>query len=96
MPSKRSLIVALVGLNLVLLAAVILSSYELPPAHAQGVGAGGNYITLTCEADQSYDVLYVIDLPNRTMHAYLPGRQLDGKLTYMGYRNLEQDCRSGQ
>ena len=37
MPSKRSVIVALVGLNLFLLAAMVLSSYSLPAAYAQAV-----------------------------------------------------------
>ncbi len=93
MLSKHSAIVALVGLNLFLLAAIILGSYSLPAAQAQSVGAGGNYIAVTCEADLSLDIIYIVDLPNRRLHYYMPARQLDGTLTYVGYHDLERDCR---
>jgi hypothetical protein len=91
MSSKRSVIVALVGLNLFLLAAMVLSSYSLPAAYAQRMGAGINYISVTCEADLDYDVFYLVDLPNRTLHAFIPARTLDGKLQYVGSRDLARD-----
>lgn len=91
MLSKRSLIVALVGLNLFLLAALVLSTYSLPSVYAQGMGAGGNFIAVTCEADLAFDLFYLVDLPKRTLHAFMPARTLDGKLQYVGSRNLESD-----
>lgn len=95
MPRKRTIIVALVGLNLFLLAAMVFSTYSLPAAHAQGVGAGANYMTVTCESDLNYDTLYLIDLPNRTLHAFIPARTLDGRLKYVGRRNLQEDFGGG-
>ncbi len=96
MPTKRSAIVALVGLNLLLLAALILSTHSPPVANAQGVGAGGNFIAVTCQADLDYDVFYLVDLPSRKLHAFVPARQLDGKLKYVGSRDLEDDFRRGK
>jgi hypothetical protein len=85
-----------VGLNLFLLAAMILSTYSLPAAYAQRVGAGMNYISVTCEADLDYDVFYLVDLPNRTLHAFIPARTLDGKLQYVGSRDLARDFEGQQ
>ena len=96
MPTKRTLIVALVGLNLFLLASIILSSYSLPAAYAQRVGAGSNYIGVTCEADEDYDLLYLLDLPERQLHAFAPSRTLDGKIERVANRNLESDFRRGK
>ena len=91
MPSKRSIIVALVGLNLFLLAAMVLSTYSLPAAYAQRMGAGINYISVTCEADLDSDVFYLVDLASRRLHAFIPARTLDGKLQYVGSRDLARD-----
>ncbi len=96
MLSKRSIIVGLVGLNLFLLAAVILSSYELPTAYAQKMGAGGNFIAVTCEVDESYDVFYIVDLSNRRMHAIVPSRTPSGSPQVGATRDLERDFRRGQ
>jgi len=90
-PSKRSLVVALVGLNLFLLAAILLSAYTPPAAYAQRIGGAANYIAVTCEADDSYDVFYLLDLPERRLHAYVPSRQQDGTIEYVGSRDLQTD-----
>ena len=91
MPSKRSIVVALVGMNLFLLGALILSSYSLPAAYAQRAGYAANYVTVTCEVDESYDVLYLVDLPTRRLHAFLPSREAEGRLEYVDSRDLQQD-----
>ena len=67
MPTRRSLIVALVGLNLFLLAALILSSYSPPAAYAQRAPGSWNFIAVTCEVDQAYDAFYLIDLGERRL-----------------------------
>ena len=41
MLAKRSVLVALVGLNLFLLASLLFNSYSLPTAYAQRAGAAG-------------------------------------------------------
>lgn len=70
---KRSLVVLLVGLNLMLLAALLISSYSLPAAYAQGRGRSGDFVAVTAQAlGQSYDVLYVLDVPERQLYAFYP------------------------
>ena len=96
MPTKRSIIVALVGVNLFLLAALVLGSYSLPAAHAQGIGAGGNYIAVTCQVDKYFDMFYLVDLQDRRLHGFLPTRQLDGTVKWVGSRNLAEDFGRGE
>lgn len=96
MLTKRTIIVALVGVNLFLLASLFFSSYRLPAAYAQRIGAGSNYIGVTCEADEDYDLLYVLDLPQRKLHAFIPSRTLDGNIELVANRNLESDFRRGK
>jgi len=90
-PAKRSIIVALVGINLFLLAALILSSYSPPAAYAQRVGGAWNYIAVTCEVDESYDALYLVDLGDRRLHAFVPSQQQNGSIEYVGSRSLKGD-----
>ncbi|MHC4067289.1 MAG: hypothetical protein ACYSUI_22685 [Planctomycetota bacterium] len=96
MPSKRSVIAALVGINLFLLAALILSSYSPPAAYAQRVGGAWNYIAVSCEVDESYDVFYLVDLGDRRLHAFVPSQKQDGSIEYVGSRSLESDFRRSQ
>jgi len=91
MISKRSIIVALIGLNLFLLIAVVSGSYSLPSAMAQRRGASGDYVAVTCRADPNYDVLYIIDLAERALHCFVPDRDRSGHMTYAGVRNLVAD-----
>jgi hypothetical protein len=92
---KRTLIVALVGLNLMLLAALLLSAYSVPAAYAQRAGGSYNYAAVTCEVDQAYDVLYLLDLSERKLHAFLPDRQIQSNMQHVGFRDLESDFRRG-
>jgi hypothetical protein len=75
MISKQALIVALVGLNLLLLAGVILTAYSPPAAMAQTPPASavlGNqeYLLLSCLAEPGNDVIYVLDVPNQLLLAF--------------------------
>lgn len=64
MLTKRSTIVLLVGLNLFLLAALLIGSYSLPAARAQSSAQASDFVCVTADAaGQEYDVLYVLDLP---------------------------------
>ena len=93
MISKRTIIVALAALNLLLLAALLLSSYSLPKAEAQGVAAAGNFIAVTCKVDVNFDALCLLDLPERRLHFWTPERTQTGKLEYRGNRDLMADFR---
>jgi len=69
--NKRAIIVGLVGLNLLLLGGLILMAYELPQAHAQGVGRGGNYVLVAGAIQESIDALYVLDLDRQVLDVIL-------------------------
>lgn len=74
--TKRSLIVVLVGVNFVLLAALWVGSYSPPAAFAQGSARAGDFASVTAKAaGQTYDVLYVLDVPARKMYAFYPTQQ---------------------
>jgi len=74
--NKRWLIVLLVGTNLLLLAALLIGSYSLPTAHAALGGRAGDFIAVTAQAPgQGYDVLYILDVPDRKLHALTPGNK---------------------
>ncbi len=92
MITKRAVIVALVGLNLFLLAAMILSGYSLPSAYAQRAGASGNYIAATCRADDDFDVLYLLDLYGLKLNCFVPDRNIaNGTVHFAGTRDLAED-----
>ncbi len=91
MVTKRSIITGLVGLNLSLLAAMILGNYSPPAAKAQAVGASANFVAVTCQADVNYDVLYVLELGRRTLHCFAPNRDQSGKVDFAGSRDLSDD-----
>ena len=71
--SRRSLIVLLAGLNVVLVVLLIIGSYSLPGAFAQVSGGRGDIVCVTAKAQgQSYDVLYVLDAQEKFLHAFYP------------------------
>ena len=71
--TKRCVLVILVGANLLFLAALLIGSYSLPAAYAQGSARPGDFACVTAKAaGQSYDVLYVLDLPARKLYALYP------------------------
>ncbi len=90
-PSKRSIIAGLVGLNVFLLVAMVLSTYSLPEAFAQRAGASSNFISVTCRADNEFDVLYILDLGQRRLMCFVPDRNLKGQMKFGGDRDLGQD-----
>jgi len=72
--NKRAIIVALVGVNLLLLGGLILMAYDLPAAQAQ-VGRGGNYVAVSGEIEEGIDALYVLDLDDQTLKVVLVNKQ---------------------
>ena len=93
MLTKRSLIVLLVGLNLLLAAVLALGSYSLPSAVAQAAARGrGDFMSVTAMVGgQSYDVLYVVDIANSKLHALYPPNVQTRQLSYGGFRDLKAD-----
>ena len=89
---RRTLFVLLLGVNLALVAAMLLIAPGLPAAHAQAVAQGGNYIMVTGRIMDDYDVLYLVDLNTRTLHA-LTIEFTQRRLENRGYRSLVADFR---
>ena len=91
---KRSLIVFLIGVNLFLLALLIVGSHAPPSAFAQQGGRAGDFSLVTAKAaGQSYDVVYVLDRPGRKLHAFYP-KTLQGQFDWAGFRDLDKDFRN--
>ena len=73
--TKHVLIVGLVGLNLFLLAGVILVTYSPPAALAQDVAVegaieGDPYILVAAEVELNNDMIYVLDVQNEFLHMF--------------------------
>ena len=90
--TKRSSITALILLNTFLLSVLLLGRSWLPAAFAQAGGRHGSFVCLTAKATgQSYDVLYVLDVPDRKLHAFYPSNVQSRELAYAGFRDLKSD-----
>jgi len=94
MLTKRSLIVFLVGVNLLLFMVLVVGITSPPAAYAQTRGPAGSFLTATAAVEgQEYDVLYILDLATRRLHAFAPTNVQSKKPDYRGYRDLEKDFR---
>ena len=95
--TKHARIVFLVGVNLLLLATLILSSWSLPAAYAQAAPLGQNYAMVAGEVRDGQDAVYLLDLPRRRMHVFVPNRDFNNRrLFYEGSRDLQRDFRGGR
>lgn len=91
--NKRAIIVGLVGLNLFLLASLILVSYDPPKTLAQSRGGrAGDFLMATVQIHEDYDALAIINVPVGAMHIFVP-REVNNsaKLTWTDTRNLNID-----
>ena len=93
--AKNTWLALLVCVNLVLLTAVCLVSYSPPAALAQGTGLSRNYLMVSGEIQDQHDALYVIDLRERTLHAFSWDRARR-QLIYADWRDLERDFRNNR
>ena len=92
--SKQTLIVLLVGFNLLLAAALIVASQPPNQAFAQPGGRGAGYVCVTATVSgQSYDALFLLDQGRRKLHAFYPSVGT-GELRYAGFRDLQDDFRA--
>lgn len=95
--NKRTWIVLLVGVNLLLFGALVIVGWRLPEARAQAVPLGQNYLMVAGEIRDGVDALYIVDLPQRRMHVFVPSRdQNDRRLFHVGFRDLQRDFRGTQ
>ena len=68
--TRRVVIVLMAGLNLLLLAVLLLGSYSPPAAFAQAMARGGEFILISARAEQSNDAIYLLDLRTRQLHTF--------------------------
>lgn len=92
MLSKRSLVVILVGVNLLLLGLLLLGSFSLPSVLAQMSARPGDFACVTAKAaGQSYHTLFIVDVPKRTLHAFYPVDGHTNDLVAAAPRDLAKD-----
>ena len=101
--TKNVLIVVLAGINLFLLAGVILVTYSPPAALAQAVAQenaieGDNYILIAAEVEQSNDMIYVLDVQNELLHMFRTnfprlGDDQPIRVTHIFTRDVRRDFR---
>ena len=92
MLTKRSLVVLLIGVNLLLAAVLVIGSYSLPAAYAQTTARPGDFICVTAKTQaQAYDVFYILDVPHRKLHALYPSNIQTRQHDYAGFRDLSMD-----
>ncbi len=92
MLTKRSWIVLLGGVNLVLAALLVAGLVALPSAFAQGGTRAGDLVTVTAEAgSRNYDVLFMLDVPARKLHAFYPANPQAKTIAHAAPRDLAQD-----
>ncbi len=95
--NKRAMIVLLVGVNLVLLAGLILTAYDLPKAHAQGVGMSANYMMSAGQIETGLDALYIVDMTEGDLTVVLVNKQGNKPqiVSRQRSRNLQDDLARG-
>ena len=92
MISKRSWIVILAGVNLLLLVLLVLGTYSTPAAFAQRGGQAGGFAAVTAKtAGQNHDVVYLLDYKADKLHAFHPESANSPRYTHGGFRDLGQD-----
>lgn len=67
---KRALIIALVVVNVGLLAALMLAT-DPPKAYGQAVRGATDYLVVTGHYERNYDAIYMIDLAKRKLCFFL-------------------------
>jgi hypothetical protein len=95
MSAKNVLLVVLVLVNLMLLT-ILVPEWTAPrTAQAQpGPGGGNNYMAVTARlAGNNEDVLWILDLKNRKLHAYRLPQVGNKVMVWLGTRDVANDLR---
>ena len=87
---KKTIVIALVCVNVALLAWLV--TMAMPTAEAQAYRGGNNYVMVTGQMDANYDAVFVLDLTKRRMAAFRLD-QTTKKLVAFGARDLSKDFR---
>ena len=92
--TKKSILIALIGVNLALLVGLLFTTAGLPTAQAQPGGATGGYAMVTNRFSTNSDALLLLDATAQRLHLFAPHQRHDGRLNYVNFRNLEADFRA--
>lgn len=94
MTSKQVLLVALVLVNLLLAAAVLVQVVNPPEAQAQGMTGGYNFAVTTGRLPGNEDGLWVLDMKTRKLALFrLPQEQSRTTMELVNVRTLTADIR---
>lgn len=95
MLSRRSMLLGLAGLNVLLVVALLAGALSSPSAFAQSPGGRpGDFICVTAKtAGQTYDAVFLLDVPARKLHAMYPANVQQKQLSYAQFRDLDKDFR---
>lgn len=87
------MIVFLVGVNLMLLALLLIGSYSLPSVYAQvGGGRPSDWLAVTAKAEgRSYDTLYLLNRQDRKLFALYPTSAQRKQYEPAAFRDLKAD-----
>ena len=88
---KKTFIVALVCVNVVLLAALV--AVDLDKASAQTLRGGNLFIMATGKIESTFDAVYVVDMKSRRIGAWRFDRTAKRLVSYKG-RDLEADFKA--
>ncbi len=94
MLKKKTIIVALIGVNVILLLLLLVQTgtLALPRAMARVGGRAGNIALVTVKpSGQTYDVVYVVDQASDQLHVFVPSNIQNGQLRHAGTRDLAKD-----
>lgn len=90
--NRRSALSLLLVLNAALLLASLLSSDRGRKAEAQTHGGNSGFLCVTAKASgQAFDVVYLLDVPQRKLHAMYPTSPQNRQLSYAQFRDLSKD-----
>ncbi len=89
---KRLAIMGLMCLNLVLLAGLVILSYDLPEALAQQRGGGGGkYAAVTAQYTGGSDALYVLHTQKKVLLVIIPAQNQSGRIGSITSRDVSGD-----
>jgi len=97
MVTRRSLVVFLAGVNLLLLTVLLIGSYSVPAAFAQAGGQPGGqvgeFVAVTAKAGGgAFDVLYILDRREQKLYPFYPTDVHGGQYASAAFfRDLAKD-----
>lgn len=93
---RNVVLICLVLINLSLAGMVVFKVFDVPKAAAQPIGLAGNYMMVSGSVlGKKSDVVYIIDLGKRKLHALHYDRSKQ-RIVHSGTRDLVRDLAKGK